>query len=423
MRSIRIEIQLLFVVLVHSSAIWANAQEPPMNDDFENAIDLLVGETYTYSIEGATRQIGEPGYDSDQRSGPPGSIWYRFIAPMTGIADIPRVSGSNSWVEEGFAINVYTGDSLNELVRQKVATTACNFNRIDGFWNGEGRLYFDVTEGESYYISVINQEEDPYLREISVNIYEDNINDNFMNAERVTGSSVRTSGCVRKATAEPGEPAHAGYGLANSVWWKWIAPRNDEVTIRVNSNVFGFGQNDTVLAVYTGSRLDNLIEVASVDDYVENCDFGPDIEGNCPVYGEPDGFVTFDAVGGQTYWIAVDAKDSIPGSVSLLIHMKTPASVEALYASSNSNGNSWWWNTWLEFFWKNSSDDTIAWHPEYGWLYIAAEGNVPSNSWFYLFDHAAWYWFSDQLGYGIAYGIPENSFVWWDAETGSWYPF
>jgi hypothetical protein len=75
------------------------------------------------------------------------------------------------------------------------------------------------------------------------------------------------------AVTEPGEPAHAGYGPFHSVWWDWKSPGSSMFSMKSKTSggdvllVDTHGSDfDTVLAVYTGSVISNLTEIASNDD-------------------------------------------------------------------------------------------------------------------------------------------------------------
>jgi len=86
-------------------------------------------------------------------------------------------------------------------------------------------------------------------------------NDNFANAQPITGTSGFFDEFTRGATQEPGEPNHAGRVGGASVWFNWKAPADGVAAFDT------FGSNyDTLLAVYTGGPVNNLHEVASNDD-------------------------------------------------------------------------------------------------------------------------------------------------------------
>ncbi len=121
----------------------------------------------------------------------------------------------------------------------------------------------------------------------------------FNSANTLAGDTSIAEGNNFGATTESGEPPHAGNGGPyHSVWWDWsenssaMAPDNsaegDTLVIDTSGSDF-----DTVLAVYTGSAVNNLTQIAANDDA------GPGI-----ITSE----VTFQFDSGQTYHIAVDGK-------------------------------------------------------------------------------------------------------------------
>src|ERR1039457_2296057 len=70
-------------------------------------------------------------------------------------------------------------------------------------------------------------------------------NDNFANAIAISGIWGTTNAATTAATAEPGEPAHAGAPAAHSVWYKLIAIQDGTMTIHTFGSAI-----DTRLAVY-----------------------------------------------------------------------------------------------------------------------------------------------------------------------------
>jgi hypothetical protein len=98
------------------------------------------------------------------------------------------------------------------------------------------------------------------------------------------------------ASSQPGEPLHAGKPGGHSKWITWRAPANGIVTFNTAGSLF-----DTVLAVYTGSSLTNLQEVAANDD----------------AGGGLTSEVMFNAVAGTDYHIAVDGFGGLIGACTL----------------------------------------------------------------------------------------------------------
>lgn len=109
------------------------------------------------------------------------------------------------------------------------------------------------------------------------------------------------------ATAETSEPNHAGRPGGKSVWFTWTPPVTGLATIHTRGSSF-----DTILAVYTGDALANLVPVVSDDDR--------------------DGFgnsrVAFNATQGVEYHVALDGYDGASGE--LLVDIEVVESAEAI---------------------------------------------------------------------------------------------
>lgn len=88
-------------------------------------------------------------------------------------------------------------------------------------------------------------------------------NDNFATP---TSLGSATSGSIADdntgATAEPNEPSHAGFRANSSLWYSWTAPQSGDVEM----DTIGSETVDTVLAVYTGTALSDLNQIAANDD-------------------------------------------------------------------------------------------------------------------------------------------------------------
>ena len=122
-------------------------------------------------------------------------------------------------------------------------------------------------------------------------------NNNFANAQVISGSSGSTTGNNTGATKEPGEPNHAGNSGGASVWYRWQAPATGSVRFTTTGSNF-----DTLLAVYTGSSVSALTPIVSNDD---------------ASFSDLTSQVTFNAVAGTTYRIAVDGFAGSTGSIVL----------------------------------------------------------------------------------------------------------
>jgi len=121
-------------------------------------------------------------------------------------------------------------------------------------------------------------------------------NDNFAAATNITlaGSAATVTGFNTNATKEAGEPNHAGNIGGRSVWWKWTAPSGGSVTLTTQGSVF-----DTTLGIYLGPAVNSLTTISS----------GDDVQAGVIQYSS----VTFTAVGGVTYYFAVDGFNASDG--------------------------------------------------------------------------------------------------------------
>src|SRR6266446_6611059 len=110
------------------------------------------------------------------------------------------------------------------------------------------------------------------------------VNDNWANAQTLSGVWASATNDNSNATGEPGEPSHAGFPATNSIWYKWTAPSDGEVTVDTIGSGFGQLQPifDTVLAVYDGTNVTTLRQVAANDDlypFTHQIDSGQVTEG------------------------------------------------------------------------------------------------------------------------------------------------
>lgn len=99
-------------------------------------------------------------------------------------------------------------------------------------------------------------------------------------------------------TKEPNEPSHENAAGTHSAWISWLAPASGPCTMLTVTNGLSGVSNvfDTVLSVYTGNSLPTLTRIASDDDD--------------EITGSRQSRLTFNAVAGTTYHIAVDGFSS-----------------------------------------------------------------------------------------------------------------
>ncbi|HEX8355036.1 MAG TPA: M12 family metallo-peptidase, partial [Pyrinomonadaceae bacterium] len=257
----------------------------PANNNFASA-QVISGNTGVASGTnvGATKEAGEPVHAGNAGGT---SVWYQWQAPATGTATL-TTAGS------GFdtLLAVYTGSSVGAL-------TLITGNDDVGGGDLTSRVVFNAVGGTTYRIAV-----DGFGGATgSVTLNWNNVppfpaHDNFVNAQVISGNVGTVLGTNAAATKEAGEPAHGGNSGGSSVWYRWQAPSSGSVTITTAGSGF-----DTLLGVYTGSSVGALTLIAGNDDDL--------------TLNSLTSRVTFNAVGGTTYRVAVDGYANATGSIAL----------------------------------------------------------------------------------------------------------
>lgn len=144
------------------------------------------------------------------------------------------------------------------------------------------------------------------------------LNDAFANRFALTGATNNAGGANTTATKETGEPSHAANTGGGSLWWSWTAPVSGSVTINTLNSSF-----NTLLGVYTGSAVNALTAIASNDNISTSVN---------------QSSVTFNAVAGTVYQIAVDGRSNVRGTVSLQIVQTVPSGVISTSVAPANSG-------------------------------------------------------------------------------------
>src|SRR3954464_5093278 len=241
---------------------------PPANDAFA-AAELLTGSTATASgtnREG-TRETGEPnprGYLGRH------SLWYRWVAPIDGVATIDTYGSSFS-----STVAVYTGLTVDGL------STVAPYSSLSGSSNA---ARISVTAGRVYMIAVDGWDAGDVKLHLASG--PSPANDLLANAQRPSREQASATGDTGHAAREPGEPSHASGYAWRSVWYTWTAPYTGAAAVDTAGSSF-----NTTLAVYTGDDVASLVRVASNDDASA---------------ATTSSRLTFRAEEGVTYRIAID---------------------------------------------------------------------------------------------------------------------
>ncbi|MDB6057142.1 MAG: Calx-beta domain protein, partial [Verrucomicrobiales bacterium] len=157
-------------------------------------------------------------------------------------------------------------------------------------------------------------------------------NDNFANAQPISGPSGSVRGNDVGATAEASEPAHNGIAATNSIWFVWTAPTSAWYTFDTRGSTDPNGHNlNTVLGIYTNAPIDQLGAVPTTSNGGNPNDDDQSANAN----GETNTIsrVDFQAKGGTTYYIAVDSGINSTTSVP-----DAPGTVVLNWNTSSSSG-------------------------------------------------------------------------------------
>jgi len=253
--------------------------EPVANDNFDAATPITDARVLLHgSSTCASVEPGEAGVV--EQIGLGRSVWFRWVAPFTGATTISTDGSTFNTV-----LGVYTGDALDALT--------IIGEDDNGGYGYNARVRFTATNGSPYRIKV-----DGYLGvggDYTLNIIP-STNDHFQNCAPLVGPAGLVRDYNLSATAQPGEPAHAGNRAIHSIWFCWLAPFTGPVTF--DTSIIAGASFDTVLAVYTGANLAALTMVATNDNYA-----APWVTSR----------VTFNAVSNTLYRIAVDGRGSTAG--------------------------------------------------------------------------------------------------------------
>ncbi len=255
---------------------WA---DPLSNDDFAAATVIDgAGGSLTANNNGATVEEGEPSH-ADEPGG--ASVWWQWTATENGVVAFDTFGSDFDTL-----LAAYTGESIESLT-----FIAGNDDFDDELVS---RVIFTAVAGTTYRIAADGY--DGEMGKLILHWGPPPVNDAFNGATWLVGPSGETTGRTVGAGRETGEPDHAEEPEGASLWWQWTATADGPVTFDTTGSDF-----DTILAVYTGDSLAGLTPVASNDDTADN-------------YVSR---VSFVAVAGRTYRIAVDGFDGEIGNVIL----------------------------------------------------------------------------------------------------------
>ena len=140
-------------------------------------------------------------------------------------------------------------------------------------------------------------------------------NDDF-DSPSILAASGSITGTNSGATTEPGEPNHLGISGA-SVWFQWTATENGFLTVDTVGSNF-----DTALAMYSGTAVNALTELASNDDTVG---FTSRLQGVPVVAGETYSIVVTGRWNATGQYVLTWSSDGLNDQTSPVVTLSAPA--------------------------------------------------------------------------------------------------
>ena len=265
-----------------SAAFSAPAYAAPSNDMFANA-EKIDGTSHfgSASMSGATTEAAEPVHGGTPSAA---TIWYSWTAPTDMDVSLDGSVEDANAVSQTSTVAVYTGSSLSSLTPV--------VSKTGSYWSAS----FAATGGRTYKIAVAGPARSDWTGWTFMAVPS---NDAFAAPKVVSSLTGGLTGSNDNGSRETGEPLHAGQRGGASVWYSWTAPSAAQMTFTTAGSGF-----DTLLGVYKGSAVSSLTEVASNN----NCAGATATTTSC---------VTFNAVRGTTYRLAVDGFSDRTGRISL----------------------------------------------------------------------------------------------------------
>ena len=229
------------------AAILTGVAAVPENDNFATRIPIIgTNVIVTGNNVDATTEPDEPDPSFEAAK----SVWWTWTAPANGGLTLTTTGSSFDTL-----LTLFTGNALSNL-------ELVGFNDLDPIGpTNASRITVNVTAGTAYQIAVdgsLGATGSLSLQLVLGPAATPPTNDQFANRITVAGSHFSNVTADNSgATREPDEPFHADALGGKSVWWTWTAPASGGVTLTTSGSVI-----DTVLGVYTGNSLANLVFVA-----------------------------------------------------------------------------------------------------------------------------------------------------------------
>ena len=287
-----------------------SADNRPFNDDFASrAVIINSPNVHIRSNNaGATSETGEPLHAGLAGTN---SLGWSWVAPTT-----TSVTFSTAGSAYDTKLAIYTGTTLASL------TPVASNDDDTAHGKTTSLVTINVTAGTTYQVAVDCKSGTPGLTLLAIGAIP--ANDNFANAQLVTGINFSVSATTLNASQESGEPdptAPTNYAAGHSVWYKWVAPASGHYSLYAYSSLV-----DMLAAVYTGSSVTSLTKIAYSDDaasVITSGTYNGAVNSNS--------LVGFTATAGTTYYLQIDTTNVNPSGGDFTLTLSDAAWQFAAY--------------------------------------------------------------------------------------------
>lgn len=273
----------------------------PANDYLINA-EELVGDNGTSTnteFVGATLETDEVNdfFPSTADNQNIGTVWFHYVPTTSGRYTLETNTGFGPNLNS--LLIIYRGEDMATLERLFDVASQGQFDPGDPL-----STPINLLAGESYYFQIFVRTGWNYYAHVTNTDYGGvtwtldqtaPTNDDFANAEVISGSSGTTSGDTTAATVEEGEFGYPSFdpdpSLA-SVWYVWQAPSSGYFRFET---INGVGDNGNSIFIFTGTEVDALTPV------VQN------FNGKFPDSPDQGTIIEFEALEGEVYYVRVDS--------------------------------------------------------------------------------------------------------------------
>ena len=254
--------------------------------------------------------------------------WIRCkeVFPAAALGDGEELTGgSKRWTWEATADGIASLDTLGSNLNTGLKVFRVGEDEAPVLVAGDedsqsgsihSKAVFAAKLGERYVIELSGAGEQDESAQLNASFEEAGnraANDDFADRIALFGAKTNSTGNNQGATGEAGEPRHGDSPPPQrSVWWKWTAGGDGTATIDTKGSDF-----DTLLAVYAGWEVDDLVSITANDD-------DPTASGGTPV---KTSLVTFKVKDGVEYSFAVTGFAGSVGAIGLNLDFAASKSV------------------------------------------------------------------------------------------------